>query len=158
DAAEQARVARDKAEDADTQRRNAEASARKAGAAESRATEKAELERRRGYGGGMAVAQGAGGEEQGGRFLAVVEGDRPGKAGDEDFRGFEWFYWKRQFQRGHVTHKGHTDAVHSVAFSADGKRIASGSSDKTVKVWDAQTGQQVLTLKGHTDGVHSVAF
>ena len=32
------------------------------------------------------------------------------------------------------------------------------ADDKTVKVWDAQTGQELLTLKGHTHGVHSVAF
>ena len=46
----------------------------------------------------------------------------------------------------------------SVAFSPDGKRIVTGSWDKTVKVWDAATGQEVLTLKGHTTGVRSVAF
>ena len=44
-----------------------------------------------------------------------------------------------------------------MALSADGKRIVSASADKTVKVWDAQTGQAPLTLKGHTDGVNSVA-
>ena len=52
----------------------------------------------------------------------------------------------------------HTDGVSSVAFSPDGKRIASGSKDKTVKVWDAETGQEVLTLKGHPNWVTSVAF
>src|SRR5262249_40571499 len=85
DAAEQARVARDKAEDADTQRRNAEASARKAGAAESRATEKAELERRRAYGVGMLLTQAAWEQHQVDRFLQLLEENRPGKAGDEDF-------------------------------------------------------------------------
>jgi WD40 repeat protein len=45
-----------------------------------------------------------------------------------------------------------------VAFSADGKRLASAGEDKTVKVWDAQTGQEQLTLKGHADRVYSVAF
>jgi len=45
-----------------------------------------------------------------------------------------------------------------VAFSPDGKRLASVSSDQTVKVWDAATGQELFTLKGHTGTVHTVAF
>ena len=48
--------------------------------------------------------------------------------------------------------------VHCVRFSPDGKRIVSASRDKTVKVWDAESGQETLTLKGHTDGVLSVGF
>ncbi len=39
------------------------------------------------------------------------------------------------------------------AFSPDGKRIVTGSGDKTVKVWDAEQGPGILTLKGHTDSV-----
>ena len=48
--------------------------------------------------------------------------------------------------------------VISVSFSPDGKRLASASSDQTVKVWDATTGQEALTLKGHTSSVGSVSF
>ena len=44
--------------------------------------------------------------------------------------------------------------VNSVAFSPDGKRIVSGSGDKTVRLWDASTGQQIgAPLTGHTDSV-----
>jgi hypothetical protein len=45
-----------------------------------------------------------------------------------------------------------------VAFSPDGARLASGSNDKTIKLWDARTGQHLFDLKGHTGGVASVAF
>src|SRR5260370_461589 len=53
---------------------------------------------------------------------------------------------------------GHTNTVRSVCFSPDGQRLASGSGDQTVRVWDAATGQQVLSLTGHTGGVRSVGF
>jgi WD40 repeat protein len=116
------------------------------------------LARQRAYGSDMLLTQVAWEQHQVGRFLQLLEEQRPGKAGDEDSRGFEWFYWKRQFQRGHVTLQGHTRAVYSVAFSADGKHIASGSEDNTVKVWDAQTGKEAFTLKGRGGPVFCVAF
>ncbi|KAL5512563.1 hypothetical protein ACEPAG_3216 [Sanghuangporus baumii] len=55
--------------------------------------------------------------------------------------------------------EGHFLGVSSVAFSAVGKRIASGSHDHTVVVWDANSGEVVSgPFKGHTDNVNSVAF
>jgi len=54
--------------------------------------------------------------------------------------------------------KGHSDLVLSVAFSSDGKYILSGSDDKTLKLWDIETGREIRTFKGHLNYVRAVAF
>ena len=43
---------------------------------------------------------------------------------------------------------GYSGIVTSVALSADGKKIVSGSSDKTVKIWDTDSGEVIHTLSG----------
>jgi WD40 repeat protein len=48
--------------------------------------------------------------------------------------------------------------VTAVAFSPDGQILASGSDDKTIKLWDLQTGVEIATLSGHDSYVQSVAF
>jgi WD40 repeat protein len=48
--------------------------------------------------------------------------------------------------------------VIAVAFSSDGKLLASASRDETVRLWDAATGAALQTLEGHTSGVTAVAF
>ncbi len=53
---------------------------------------------------------------------------------------------------------GHQDRVLTVAYSADGRYLASGSRDKTVRVWDTVTGKLMQTLVGHTDSVSGVSF
>jgi WD40 repeat protein len=51
-----------------------------------------------------------------------------------------------------------TNIVFSVAYSPDGKSLASGSQDKSVRVWDVASGREVLRLDGHSDMVARVAF
>jgi len=54
---------------------------------------------------------------------------------------------------------GHSDPVESIAFSPDGSRIVSGSSDKTIRLWDAETGDPIgKPLEGHSSSVNSVGF
>src|SRR5271166_4934539 len=52
----------------------------------------------------------------------------------------------------------HEGQVSAVAWSPDGKTLASGSSDQTVKLWDLATGKLFATLQGHTETVYSVAW
>ncbi len=53
---------------------------------------------------------------------------------------------------------GHTDVVRSVSFSPDGSRIATGSDDKSVKIWDLAAQEEILMLNGARRGITSVAF
>jgi hypothetical protein len=52
----------------------------------------------------------------------------------------------------------HSDSVNAVAFSPDGKLVASGSDDRTVRLWDATTGTERRVFKGHSNWVTAVAF
>ena len=54
--------------------------------------------------------------------------------------------------------KRHSDYVKSVAFSPDGQTFATGSWDRTIKIWDLNTTEEISTLEGHTDFVTSIIF
>ena len=57
-----------------------------------------------------------------------------------------------------MTLSGHDGPVTAVAFTPDGTRLATASSDNSIKLWDAMTGQNYLTLIGHENTVNDVVF
>ncbi|RCJ36437.1 hypothetical protein A6769_17225, partial [Nostoc punctiforme NIES-2108] len=54
--------------------------------------------------------------------------------------------------------EGHRESIFSVVFSPDGKTLASASLDKTIKLWNRETGKEISTLTGHSQLVNSVVF
>jgi WD40 repeat protein len=70
--------------------------------------------------------------------------------------------WDKETGKELNTMKGYAennyDYVGGLVFSSDGKRLASCSEDKTVRIWDITTGNVLFVLKGHTDQVNNAAF
>ena len=109
------------------------------------------------YASGMGLAQRAWEENNVVRARELLE-EVPREAAGRNLRGFEWYYLSRLCHSDELTLEGHAGWVTSVAFSPDGQRLASGSDDKTVKIWDSATGKELFALKGHAGPVRSVAF
>ncbi|CAG2120805.1 unnamed protein product, partial [Medioppia subpectinata] len=56
------------------------------------------------------------------------------------------------------TYKGHSKDVHCLRFSPDGRWLASGGDEGSVKLWDLPAGKMLAELKGHTSAITDVAF
>ena len=96
-----------------------------------------------------------------GEILASGSGDGTIRLWDAKTAASNSFFHRlsRTFFAHHkATLKGHTYHVLSVVFSPDGQTIASGSSDKTVRLWDLRCRKLKATLEGHVDRVGALAF
>jgi WD40 repeat protein/tRNA A-37 threonylcarbamoyl transferase component Bud32 len=113
----------------------------------------ADTERRTAYTRAIALAYAEWRAGNAGLAEQVLNGCPP------ELRGWEWHYLRRLFRvRQLGTLQGHADGVLAVAFSPDGKHVASAGADAVVTVWDRQTLRAVLALRGHEGAVTAVAF
>ena len=71
-----------------------------------------------------------------------------------EFRNFEWGYLMRKANPQLINLHGHSQRVLSANYSRDGDRIVTSSGDKTARIWNAETGEQLKVLEGHSDDVY----
>ncbi len=109
-------------------------------------TEKATLERRKGYGGALLFT---------GSIAFTPDGSTLAAGnGQGEVELWDTLTWQRRaILPGH-----YTSAIWSLAFSSDGKILASATRNGTVKLWNIATGRNVLNLRGHANEVHSAVF
>ncbi len=81
-----------------------------------------------------------------GHLLAtVLNSDRATK--DNRFTVLLWEVWEDPRRQKHLTLKGHTDEIHALAFTYNGKMLASGGDDGKIRLWDTSTGNQMSSLR-----------
>jgi WD40 repeat protein len=84
----------------------------------------------------------------------AIESRRPE---DPDPRDFAWYYLLRQCESDRLL-RGHVGTVRAVAFSNDGRVVASAGNDSTIRIWDTLTHRELNTIRGHAGSVLAVAY
>jgi WD40 repeat protein/tRNA A-37 threonylcarbamoyl transferase component Bud32 len=113
---------------------------------------------RRLYVGDLRLVQQAWEQEQLGRVKELLEHQKPADTGGTDFRGFEWYYWDGLRRAGLPALEEHQRNVACVAFSPNGRLLASAGWDQIVNLHDAASGQVLFSLPGHADTIYALAF
>jgi len=116
-----------------------------------------ESRRRNLYGAQMNLAMQAYRQNDSSTVLALLEGQRP-LSGQEDLRGFEWYFLWKQLHGELHTLDAHGGAIESVAISPDGRLVAGGGADGVILLWDTSIWKRLGSFVGHEGPVHSVAF
>ncbi|MCE3016477.1 MAG: protein kinase domain-containing protein [Pirellula sp.] len=76
----------------------------------------------------------------------------------ERLRNIEYWHAESMLDQSRLVLRGHEGTVYCECFSPDGKLLASGGQDETIRIWDVGTGREVKVLKGHDSPVTNVCF
>jgi WD40 repeat protein/serine/threonine protein kinase len=103
-----------------------------------------------------------------GRVLDLLNAQKPERTGGHDLRGFEWYYLRRLCQAGQTVLVRQEQPFYGVAYSPDGKTVASTSGPlfpgrggrSELKLWDVATGKEVRSFEDHASGFaeQTIAF
>lgn len=91
------------------------------------------------------------------QVLEILDQQIP-RDGEEDHREFSWYFLQSLCHQQRLSFAAHEGDVFSVAWSPDGRLLASCGRDRAVRLWDVVSGENRGEIKGHTDDVLRVAF